>query len=236
MARDAALEALGQQLRYLRKAAGVTLTDAAKRLGASTSHLSNVEHGRDRPGSDIVAFYDEQFHGDNQAWGLYIAAVTADRPRQRRSLEDEPPYSIPGDAVAFVADISVPDGTVMPPYFEFEKIWRIRNSGTVPWVGRWLARRGAASGHGVPRSPSRVPIPDTQPGEEVDIRTPVRSQPLAGSSQGHWKMVDDRGRKYFPDRYPLGLVLSIVVEEDAPEPDVRPSGAEPHARVEEPDL
>lgn len=40
---------------------------------------------------------------------------------------------------------------------------------------------------------------------------PVRAQPLAGASQAHWKMVDQGGWMYFPDRYSLGLVLSITV-------------------------
>ena len=143
MARDAAWEAIGQQLYYLRVAAEMTLTEAASRLGVHKSTLSNVEHGRDHATARIVEFYEEQFHGDGQARGLYFATVIAPQPPQRRSLAHRPPYPIPDDASTFVADVTVPDGTIMPPFFEFEKIWRIRNSGTVPWVGRWLARRGA---------------------------------------------------------------------------------------------
>jgi DNA-binding XRE family transcriptional regulator len=218
MAWEAALEALGQQLYYLRKSAGMTQAQAASHLGVSKSHLSNVEKGRDRPSTKIVAFYEEQFHGNGQAWGLYDALVTANRPPQRKSLDDAWPYPIPGDASTFVADITIPDGTVMPPYHKFEKIWRIRNSGTVPWIGRWLARVGAPRGHGIPASPYKVKIPDTQPGKEVDIKVKMQSQALAGSSQAHFKMVDDDEREYFPDRYALGLVLSIVVREERPVP------------------
>lgn len=212
MRADAALLAVSQQLRYLRQASGMTQAEAARRIGISQSHLSNVEKGRDRPSAAIVGFYEEQFHGKGQAWGLYEALLTEKRLPQRRSMSDRPDYPIPGDASTFVADVTVPDETIMRPYEEFEKIWRIRNSGTVPWIGRWLARRGAPSGHGIPTSPYRVQIPDTQPGEEVDIAVPMRAQPLAGASQAHWKMVDVDGWEYFPDRYPMGLVLSIVVE------------------------
>lgn len=221
MARDAALEALGQQLYYLRVAAGITLTEAASRLGVHKSTLSNVEHGRDRASARIVEFYEEQFHGDGQARGLYFAAVTTPRPLQRRQLEDRQLYPIQGDAATFVADVTVPDGTVMPPYLWFDKIWRIGNCGTVPWIGRWLARRGAPAGHGIPHSEWRVAIPNTEPGQEVDISVRVMSQPLAGASQAHWKMVDDNRCEYFPDRYALGLVLSIEVRDDAPPPDLR---------------
>ncbi|WP_018599360.1 NBR1-Ig-like domain-containing protein [Mycobacterium sp. 155] len=215
MRSDAALLTVAQQLRYLRKASGMTQAETARRIGVSQSHLSNVEKGRDRPSAAIVAFYEDQFHGDGQAWGLYEALLTEKRVPQRRPMTDRPNYPIPGDASTFVADITVPDGTIMAPYQEFEKTWRVRNSGTVPWIGRWLARRGTPIGHGVPASLSRVRIPDTQPGEELDITVSVRAQPLAGASQAHWKMVDENGAEYFPDRYPMGLVLSIVVEPNA---------------------
>lgn len=214
MRSDGALIALGQQLRYLRKVDGMSQAEAARRIGVSATHLNNVEKGRDRPNAAIVGFYEEQFQGDGQAWGLYNALLTENRTPQRQSPDKRPAYPIAGDASTFVADITIPDGTVMAPYHEFEKTWRIRNSGTVPWVGRWLARRGSPTGHGVPTSPRRVRIPDTAPGEEVDITVPVRSQPLAGASQAHFKMVDDAGTEYFPDRYSLGLVLSIVVRSD----------------------
>jgi DNA-binding XRE family transcriptional regulator len=211
MTHDAALLTLAQQLRYLRKTAGMAQGEAARRIGISQTHLSNVEHGRDRPSAKIVGFYEQQFHGDGQAWGLYNALVTVDRPTQRRPPTDRPPYPIPGDASEFVADITIPDGTIMSPYHHFDKTWRIRNAGSVPWIGRWLARRGSPTGHGVPTSPKKVRIPDTQSGAEVDITVPMRSQPLAGASQAHFKMVDDQGWEYFPDRYALGLVVSIIV-------------------------
>ncbi|MBF9328447.1 helix-turn-helix domain-containing protein [Mycobacteroides chelonae] len=208
---DAAFQTLGQQLRYLRKAAGQTATHTAEQIGVSNTHLSNIEHGRDRPSAKIIAYYEQHFDGHGQAWGLFEALLTAERPVQRFPLSEQPDYPIPGDASAFVADITIPDGTLLAPYQQFTKIWRIRNSGTVQWENRWLARRGAPTGHGIPSSPAKVPIPDTEPGQEVDITVPMRAQPLTGSSQMHWKMVDDQGWEYFPDRYNLGLVVSIVV-------------------------
>jgi DNA-binding XRE family transcriptional regulator len=158
MAWEAVLTALGQQLHYLRESAGMTQAEVARRLGVNRSHIYNVKHGRDRPSTKIGAFYEEQFHGNGQAWGLYNALVTADPPPRRKSLDDPSPYPIPGDASTFVDDVTVPCGTEMPPYYEFKKIWRIRNSGTVPWVGRWLRRVGTPTGHGIPTSPYRVRI------------------------------------------------------------------------------
>lgn len=190
----------------------MSLTEAARQLKISKGYLSNIEHGRELPNTRIVRFYEECFHADGQASGLYLAAITEPIPPQRLDWRQRPAYPLAGDAATFVADITIPDGSIMAPYQEFEKTWRIRNSGTVPWIGRWLARRGSHTGHGVPTSPLRVPIPDTQPGEHVDITVPLTAQPLKGSSQAHWKMVDSDWWPYFPNRYNLGLVLTIVVE------------------------
>lgn len=60
MRNDAALLAVAQQLRYLRKASGMSQAEAARRIGISAQHLNNVEKGRDRPSAAIVRFYDEE--------------------------------------------------------------------------------------------------------------------------------------------------------------------------------
>ncbi|MEC3978150.1 NBR1-Ig-like domain-containing protein [Amycolatopsis sp. H20-H5] len=212
---------LAHQLRYHRKLAGTSLSTVAKALGRSVSHLSNVETGRDRASWEVIAFYDNNFHADGQLWTAWVEVMTAARPPQRVSPGQRPDYPLAGDAGTFVADVTIPDGTIMPPLFIFEKIWRIKNSGTVPWVGRRLARVGAAAGYGIPHSPSHVALADTPPGATVDIAVPIRAQPLLGTSQARWKMVDENGWEYFPDRYPAGVFMTIVVVEGAPSPDLR---------------
>lgn len=112
-----------------------------------------------------------------------------------------------------MADVTIPDGTVLLPEQPFVKTWRVRNAGTVGWVDRRLARVGPPVARGLPSSPAMVAVMDTRPGQEVDISVPLRAQSLAGSSQVTWKMVDPSGASYFPDRYPYGLVLCIVVRE-----------------------
>jgi transcriptional regulator with XRE-family HTH domain len=219
MGRNGALETLGDLLRLAREAGPVSLTEMARFAGVSKGHLSHVEKGRDRPSWDLISAYEDRFHTDGQLWAAYVEACTTSA-RRNRVPEDSGAdhYPIPGDASEFIADVTIPDGLVMPPKFRFEKTWRIRNAGSTPWLGRWLARDGAAMGHGVPQSPPRVRIADTAPGHGVDITVPLRAHLLAGTAQIRWKMVDDGGREYFPDRYYQGLILTIVVRENAPEP------------------
>ena len=213
MSRSSSRIALGRQLRLSRELNGVTLSEVAQRLGKSLGHMSNVENGRDSAGWDIIAVYEELFHADGELWAAYVEDQTGPRPPQRKSIVDRPIYPIPGDQSTFIADVTVPDGSVVPPNFIFEKSWLIQNSGTVPWIGRRLARDGSAGGYGIPHSPAWVDIADTMPGEEVEIVVPVRSQPLEGTSHARWKMIDADGWKFFPSRYPFGLFMTIVVRE-----------------------
>lgn len=111
----------------------------------------------------------------------------------------------------FVGDVSIPDGTPVRPGEQFEKSWELRNAGTVPWVGRYLSRVGAGEGYNLAGTPPRVPIQDTQPGQNVIISVPVRAPRSAATCIVHWKMTDESGRLYFPDRYWLGVYLLIVV-------------------------
>jgi len=211
-----ALQNLGSLMRELRRAAGMSLTGAAQAAGTGKGHLSHVECGRDRPSWELVAFYEESFNADGQLWTAFIEVVAG--PRQRLAAAGR--YPLPGDESTFVADIT-PDAVVMPPGFRFEKIWRLRNSGAVPWADRWLRRVGPPAGLGIPSSPLRVQIATTMPGETVDITVPMRAHNLAGTAEVHWKMVDDAGYEFFPDRYPEGIFTTVIVRNGAPNPEIR---------------
>lgn len=119
-------------------------------------------------------------------------------------------YPVPGDRSDFVCDVTVPDGTEFEQGEEFVKTWRIRNSGSIRWDGRFLARQGGAAGPGSHSSPEMVPIPDTGPGATVDISVPMRAALLPGTSASTWKMTDDAGQVLFPDRYRFGLRCEII--------------------------
>jgi transcriptional regulator with XRE-family HTH domain len=218
MAGESAQAILGELLRYHRKLSDTSLTAAAKGLGKSVGHLSNVESGRDRPSWDIIAYYEEHFHADGHLWTAFVEVQTGARPPQRAEQGDRPAYPIPGDDSDFVADVTIPDGTILPPLYIFEKIWRIKNSGSIPWIGRRLARIGAAAGHGVLHSPAFIPIDDTMPGDTIDIAITVRSHPLPGTSGANWKMIDKNGWPYFPNLRPLHVTITVV--EDACPPDL----------------
>src|SRR5688500_8424417 len=104
-------------MRSLRAGAGMSLTDASQVMGVSKGHLSHVECGRDRPGVGLIERYEEMFSADGLLWSAYIAARTNRRALPQPAADSR--YPVPGDTVQFIRDVTVPDGTVLPPDFSF---------------------------------------------------------------------------------------------------------------------
>ena len=61
-----------------------------------------------------------------------------------------PSYPIPGDdsgfgGGGFPGDVTYPDGTAVHVGVTFDKVWRLKNTGTVPWRGRQLQIAGGTT-------------------------------------------------------------------------------------------
>ena len=114
------------------------------------------------------------------------------------------------DDSRFVADVTVPDGTIVRAGQRFIKTWEIQDSGLVPWRGRFLQREGLVGGPGLCDSPSRVPVPTTLPGQDVLISVTFTAPALPGSCRVDWKMTDGNGRFYFPGLGDLYMVVNVA--------------------------
>lgn len=117
---------------------------------------------------------------------------------------------IPGDSSKFVADVTIPDGTRVTVNSHFTKVWALANVGTVAWHNRFLARTSSTGDDDGCQVPDRVAIGDTAPGEQVMISVPVTAPDHPGQCWVSWKMVDERGRAYFPNRRPVYFMVTIV--------------------------
>lgn len=109
------------------------------------------------------------------------------------------------DDSQFEGDITYPDGSLVPPDSSFTKVWRIRNTGTVPWANRFLARVNDEPC----QAPKAVAIPQTRPGEAVDIAVTVRTPSTPGRCKIYWKMADEQGRTLFPLKRPVFLDVRV---------------------------
>ncbi|WP_329103378.1 NBR1-Ig-like domain-containing protein [Micromonospora sp. NBC_01699] len=172
------------------------------------------------PSRELVELYDALFdYGAGTLVIVYENAKAVSPPRYRPSRGDDG-YPLEGDASEFVCDVTVPDGLAVPLGARFTKIWRFRNSGTVPWVGRRLAHIGAISHFAMPTAPRAVLVPDTYPGDIVDVGVELVGPPMPGAFITYWKFVDPDGSPYFP-QYPLGVNCLFRTVEGVPMPDTR---------------
>ena len=209
--------ALAWAMQKLRLANHITGRQMAQEFGCSPAHISRVEQGTTKPSRELVQFYDGRLDGDGMLLSLYEAAAHAPEQERRRAGGKRPKLqrAIPGDASAFVGD-TIPHGTLMTPSQVFEKVWTIRNSGTVPWTGRRLERQGPLTGPGLITSERYADVPDARPGQTVQITATLKAPSYDCTSIAYWKMVDAIGALCFPDAYQLGLDVLVRVEGQVP--------------------
>ncbi|MFE3259446.1 NBR1-Ig-like domain-containing protein [Nocardia sp. NPDC059091] len=188
----------------------------AEAAGCSATTIGQAERGQHVPSEALVQVWDAALDANNILNAHYEDLRYEQRERRRRAsyrtpAVAAPAYPLPGDRTEWIADVTIPDGTLMSPGQTFTKVWRIQNAGTVNWNERYLKRIGALGGVGQVSTPRLTPIPETPAGQEVDIALACKAHMLEGSSVAHFKMSDRDGHLFFPTSNPAGIVLSITV-------------------------
>ncbi len=136
------------------------------------------------------------------------ALTAADCPvKQVNPPLADPPN--PGDAGAFVADRTLPDCSHVARGSTVVKIWRLRNIGTVPWHGYALHRIDMPEQLDQCQTITDAPIPDTQPGQVVDISVTVMAPNGPGFCFVRFKVEDGFGRIAFPSSRPVNFQLIV---------------------------
>jgi len=100
------------------------------------------------------------------------------------------------DDAAFVADITIPDGTKMEPGEDFTKIWRIKNTGICTWdegYGLVFAFGDPLDGPGWRIEKKKDFV---APGQTIDIGIPMTAHLAPGEYVGCWIMQNDRGANF----------------------------------------
>jgi Ig-like domain-containing protein/helix-turn-helix protein len=117
---------------------------------------------------------------------------------------------IKGDNTKFLGDVTVPDGTAVRAGTTVLKVWEIQNTGSIPWHERYLQRMDLPPAPGACRTPDRVLIGDTPPGDHVMISVPLTAAGKPGRCWIGWKMVDAAGREFFTTRRPVYVLVTVV--------------------------
>jgi len=131
-----------------------------------------------------------------------------------------------GDQSIFVADVTIPDGTVVAPGARFTKTWEVQNVGTAAWEGRVLrcldeeivvTRQGLVGEEKPlrvtdrlkPSSPS-IEVPYTPPGGIVRMSVGFEAPHLPGTCVSYWKSYLPDGSPCFPESVGLTCKVRVV--------------------------
>src|ERR671935_988388 len=109
------------------------------------------------------------------------AAASAGQPLQQ---------PLQADNAAYVADVTIPDGTVLAPGQRFTKTWQIQNTGTSTWDSRYHWQFEAGAPLGTVRA---VTAPVVPPGATALFSVEMMAPQQPGSYRGFWQMTDPSG-------------------------------------------
>jgi hypothetical protein len=98
----------------------------------------------------------------------------------------------------YVADITIPDDTVMEPGQSFTKTWRLRNNGSRNWGAGFTA----AFLNGTALTPTTShPAPSAAANSDVNLSIPMTAPNEAGTYTSEWVLKDDQGNVFGTNFY-----------------------------------
>jgi hypothetical protein len=89
------------------------------------------------------------------------------------------------------------------------KVWRLKNTGSVPWVGYSLHRIDLPQQRGQCQTIPDVPVPDTSPGQDVDVSVGVSVPSTPTFCLVRFKLVDAGGKVAFPGSRPVNFQVIV---------------------------
>jgi hypothetical protein len=95
------------------------------------------------------------------------------------------------DWLAFVKDVTIPDGTAMGPGEVFTKTWRLQNRGTCTWTPDYMLVYTSGDQMG---STTAVRLPgNVAPGQTVDVLVTLTAPNVNGYQRGYWMLRNPSG-------------------------------------------
>ena len=108
---------------------------------------------------------------------------------------------------AFEGDITIPDGMEIVGGKDFQKIWKIRNTGSCVWDDgfRLVYIGGSKPDLDPPNYEFKKTGDFVSSGEAINIAVNLTTPCSKGQFEGHWRMQNDQG-------YYFGTILSVYVQ------------------------
>jgi hypothetical protein len=115
----------------------------------------------------------------------------------------------------FLADLTIPDGTVVQPGELLDKRWEVQNNGTCNWNQDYRIKLIAGPGMGVPVQQALIPALS---GTEVVIRMNLIAPEEPGNYRSAWQAYDPQDNA-FGDPFFIDLVVEAPEVEEPPTPE-----------------
>jgi hypothetical protein len=136
---------------------------------------------------------------------LTQAAGLTPSPTQTSATTPIPPGSS-GDRAIYVADVTIPDGTVIAPGDTFKKTWKLQNAGSSTWTTSYSF--AFISGEKMGNITSVPLTQSVAPGAQIEISVDMVAPTNPGSYQSYWKMKNTSGQFFNDSVYVLITVGS----------------------------
>ena len=107
------------------------------------------------------------------------------------------------ESAAYVSDVSIPDGTRIKAGEDFDKIWRVRNTGTCTWNTKYQIV--FVQGSRMDGGPQKIKT-EVKPGETYDVIIDQRGPNQSGDYIGVWQLVNDKGTP-FGERFTVAITV-----------------------------
>lgn len=106
------------------------------------------------------------------------------------------------DSGAYVADVTIPDGTVIGANKKFTKTWTMLNNGTCTWDSTY--KLAFVSGEAM--GGTSVPVPGSVPsGQQVNISVSLTAPGADGDYTGQWRLQNASGTAF-------GDIITVVIK------------------------
>lgn len=122
---------------------------------------------------------------------------------------------VPCNRAEYVADVTIPDGTIVAPGASFMKRWSVKNTGSCSWNSTYkfvFMDGDVLGGAYVYNFPGFASPQDT-----VEIPVQLYAPATTGSFTGYWKIQAPDGTIFGVGQYDQALSVSIVVGSGTPQ-------------------
>jgi uncharacterized cupredoxin-like copper-binding protein len=104
------------------------------------------------------------------------------------------------DNSVYVADVTIPDNTVMAPGQAFKKTWKIQNNGTCPWTNTYTVTFLSGNKMNGIAEPITVTV---EPGSSADLTVNMTAPTTNGDAVSYWKLSNANNQQFGTSFYVL---------------------------------